>query len=118
MLTSNPDREAARSRLIARRREILARYRTQLALAEEELAPEIEAVDTATAQWDASVLASLAEHERHTVEQIALALARLDAGAYGVCAICRTAIGQARLEALPEALICVECAEAREPFEA
>tara|TARA_R110001599_G_scaffold122905_2_gene295067 strand:- start:1127 stop:1450 length:324 start_codon:yes stop_codon:yes gene_type:complete len=39
------------------------------------------------------------------------ALARLDAGTYGHCVRCGEAIGAARLEALPTAAHCVNCAE-------
>ncbi|WP_434970361.1 TraR/DksA family transcriptional regulator [Microbacterium sp. bgisy207] len=38
------------------------------------------------------------------------ALARLDAGTYGICARCGSPIPAARLEALPMATMCVPCA--------
>jgi RNA polymerase-binding transcription factor DksA len=110
------DREAARARLLARRRAILARYQSQLALAEEVLTPEIELNENATEQWDARVLSTLADADLRAIDQIAVALARLDAGSYGLCAICRAAIGDERLRVLPEAVICVDCAGAREAF--
>lgn len=37
------------------------------------------------------------------------AFARLDAGTYGVCAVCGRPIPDARLEALPTATTCVTC---------
>ncbi len=38
------------------------------------------------------------------------ALDRLDAQTYGICVKCKKNIPQGRLEAVPEALICVNCA--------
>lgn len=38
------------------------------------------------------------------------ALIRIDNGAFGVCVLCRQAIDEARLEAQPEAVMCVSCA--------
>jgi RNA polymerase-binding transcription factor len=37
------------------------------------------------------------------------ALARIDSGAYGVCESCGGPIGEARLEAMPDATLCVAC---------
>lgn len=39
------------------------------------------------------------------------ALERLDAGEYGICESCGVAIPVARLEVLPYATLCVECAQ-------
>jgi len=39
------------------------------------------------------------------------ALQRLEAGDYGVCDSCGKAISAARLEVLPDAQKCVECAD-------
>lgn len=41
---------------------------------------------------------------------IQAALERFENGTYGVCASCGEAIGQARLETIPEATRCVNCA--------
>src|SRR5260221_14195399 len=40
--------------------------------------------------------------------EIDAALARLDAGSYGVCELCARPIGDARLEAMPAARYCVD----------
>ena len=52
---------------------------------------------------------ALAAAGRRAVEEIDGALARLDAGRYGVCHSCGQPIPAARLEALPEATHCVAC---------
>lgn len=38
------------------------------------------------------------------------ALSRIEQGTYGLCGRCREPIDQARLEALPEVVLCVYCA--------
>ncbi|MCK5674896.1 MAG: TraR/DksA C4-type zinc finger protein [Spirochaetales bacterium] len=38
------------------------------------------------------------------------AMNRIDAGTYGICVKCKKEIPDGRLEAVPEALICVNCA--------
>ncbi len=54
---------------------------------------------TATAK---SIATSLADVNR--------ALAKLDEDTYGLCDLCRRPIAPARLEALPAASLCVDCA--------
>ena len=52
---------------------------------------------------------ALREHTRTAVAAVEGALARLDAGSYGVCTACGRAITPERLEALPTAALCIEC---------
>jgi DnaK suppressor protein len=47
-------------------------------------------------------------------QRLTAALARIDAGSYGVCSDCGDAIHPGRLRALPEADACVPCQERRE----
>lgn len=47
------------------------------------------------------------------VHQIDAALQRIDAGTYGICERCGRPIGEERLEALPYATLCIECARER-----
>lgn len=62
-----------------------------------------------SAEW--SRLTGLADAAALTLHEIDDALARLDAGTYGVCAECGLPIPAARLEARPFATYCVACAE-------
>lgn len=39
------------------------------------------------------------------------ALGRIDAGTYGLCPRCEEELSEARLEAKPDALLCVRCAD-------
>ena len=44
------------------------------------------------------------------IGQVRAALARLESGEYGVCVVCGEDIAPARLEAIPEATHCIDCA--------
>ena len=82
---------------------------------EEELASrDIELVERATEEWDATVLSKLGDVDMHAIIAVTEAIARVDAGTYGDCLGCGEAIGPARLEALPEAPTCIDCAARRE----
>jgi RNA polymerase-binding transcription factor DksA len=45
-----------------------------------------------------------------TLDDVDHALAKLDDGSYGACEACGTAIAEARLEAVPTAKHCIDCA--------
>jgi len=50
---------------------------------------------------------------KRRLERMVNALARMDAGTYGRCIRCGKDIPLGRLQAVPESLICVSCAEKR-----
>jgi DnaK suppressor protein len=56
---------------------------------------------------------ALAGSLRETLRDIDDALAKIDAGTYGLCEQCGRPIGEARLEAKPAARLCIEHASAR-----
>ena len=66
------------------------------------------AEDAATASV-AMLLARLDGRERHLLDEIDTAQARLAAGTFGTCEACSKPIGLARLRALPIARLCVAC---------
>jgi DnaK suppressor protein len=41
--------------------------------------------------------------------EVERALQKLDAGTYGICDMCNTTIDPARMEALPQAILCLNC---------
>ena len=53
---------------------------------------------------------ALAARLREQLDDVELALQRLDEGTYGTCVTCGTAIADARLEAMPAARFCITCA--------
>ncbi len=57
---------------------------------------------------------SLLDNAAGTLDQIEAALRSIDDGGYGRCADCGTRIPPARLEAMPYATCCVQCAARQE----
>jgi RNA polymerase-binding protein DksA len=104
-------KEAIRERLLARRRELLRRYRDELERVEEELSTrQAEDVERASEQWDAEVLSALGDTDVRAIVAVVEALRRLDHGTYGLCVRCEEPIAAARLDALPETPLCIDCA--------
>ena len=64
----------------------------------------------ATIAFERSQAGALVRQAEEHLEQVEAALARLDAGTYGVCAVCGRAIPAERLEVRPAATTCVACA--------
>ena len=56
---------------------------------------------------------SLAGSLEDQLASVEAALSRMDAGTYGRCQACGEAIADARLEAIPAAKFCINCAAAR-----
>ncbi len=52
---------------------------------------------------------ALSAQARAAVDEIDRALAKMDAGSYGICERCGNPIPKARLKALPYAALCVAC---------
>jgi len=52
---------------------------------------------------------SLLDNARALLDRVESALAKVDAGTYGVCASCGKSIEAARLKALPHATLCIAC---------
>jgi DnaK suppressor protein len=101
----------------------VAALRADLDKAASDIAERLgEAVrDAGDDQADAGTKAFEREHElaltqnaRHLLDQGERALARIDAGTYGVCESCGEPIGKARLLAFPRATLCVECKQREE----
>jgi len=57
---------------------------------------------------------TIVEQARESLEQIERAMRRMDEGTYGTCARCGEPIPAERLEAMPEAELCVSCKEHEE----
>ena len=67
-------------------------------------------LDTAANETAATVLEQLGETQRREIDRINLALARMERGSYGECAVCRAPIDRERLRAVPDTDRCGACA--------
>lgn len=66
--------------------------------------------DLATEREGDEVLERLGQTGAQEVARITAALGRIDAGTYGMCGSCGDQISLARLEAVPTAVLCRDCA--------
>ena len=64
-----------------------------------------EANDTA----EQETMLTIQNQIQHELEQVNEALARMEAGTYGICANCGKPIKPARLEARPFSIYCIDC---------
>ncbi len=113
------DPRPARERLLAVRAEASERLRALRAdvagiveASRDSNADDEHDPDGATIAFERAQVDALARDAAARVEEVDAALARLDAGTYGVCAECGQQIAAGRLEARPTARTCVACAAA------
>ncbi|MEN8098351.1 MAG: TraR/DksA C4-type zinc finger protein [Chloroflexota bacterium] len=69
--------------------------------------------DDATYAYEQTHSLSLQENAKSMLKQVESALLRFSEGTYGVCVSCGESIDPARLEALPYASDCLQCATNR-----
>lgn len=70
--------------------------------------------DIGSENYDQEFTLGLIENERGTLEAIHDALGRIDAGTFGRCLECGEPISKPRLQALPYARHCIQCAREME----
>ena len=109
--------DSARTRLGAERERSLARlagltsaFDEVVAASRDTNADDEHDPEGATIAFERSQVGALAAQARHHLEEVDAAIARLDAGTYGVCERCDRPIGPDRLEARPTARLCITCA--------
>ena len=106
-----------------RRREIQAEVQGKMRGVREEgtwggkLNEVLDAVESAEADIQEELEFSLVQMKSETLNKINDALVRLDQGTYGNCFECGEEIAEKRLRALPFAVRCKDCEEARENAE-
>ena len=107
------DTAAIRARLEARLTELAARVEH----VEEELRAPVSAsfAEQATEREGEEVLEDLEEAALAEIAAIRSALTRISDGTYGVCVSCGGNIASARLEAMPHAALCIDCARSSSP---
>ena len=71
----------------------------------------IDSSEQAVERENDEVIDQLESDARKELEQVKLAIQRLDNGTYGVCVKCEEEISPARLKALPFVELCINCAD-------
>ena len=74
----------------------------------------LDAAETSEADIQDDIEFALIQMKTETLHKIEEALARLDEGTYGYCFECGDEVSERRLRALPFAVRCKDCEEARE----
>lgn len=103
--------DSMKSSLLALKEEII-----QTLIAENEEFKDIvgdmdpkDLADIAADDMDRKTLETLSSQEIKRLRQIDGALSRIENGRYGVCVSCNKKIPKERLEAIPYAVMCIEC---------
>jgi RNA polymerase-binding transcription factor len=119
----NPLTASPSTRLTAEFRDRLARARLALARTVATTDAELETLaaresrelaEDAALGTVGEILARLDGQERHELDEIDAAQARLEAGVFGACQTCHRAIPLTRLRAMPAARQCAVCQEREE----
>ena len=86
---------------------------TRLGGADDSMAFDENFADSGQVTAERGEVEALSGQLAETLEEIEDALVKLDAGTYGSCESCGNAIGEVRLEAMPAARLCIDCASRR-----
>ena len=106
---------AIKAKLLDKQQELSERIKATQATEGHEVK---EGLDSNAQLWEVSeVREGLDDEAAQELNQVNDALARLDAGEYGFCKSCGNEIGAMRLEALPYATLCIDCAEGAEELD-
>lgn len=103
------DLDNVRNRLVSRH-ELLA-AKVALMEAERSVPHDDDLAEQAIEREADESLDAIERATMDEMESIRQSLVRIDAGRYGICVRCGNSIAPARLEALPTATRCIDCAE-------
>jgi RNA polymerase-binding protein DksA len=101
--------------LLARREELATRLEQITSDVRHEEEPlSADFAEQATERENEEVMDALGAQARHEMSMISDALRRIEADEFGECLECGELINEQRLEALPFAKTCIDCAEVAE----
>jgi DnaK suppressor protein len=104
--------ETYRQRLLALQQPLVQRiFDMEASMLAMDADRDIERTDRVQEEAAEVALTALDEQGRREMAAIQAALARIDAGTYGICDTCGETISAARLMAMPMARRCVSCQE-------
>ena len=109
--------EKIRARLVERRKQIFTdveQISTHSLSRNDELSGDlsimpIHMADVGSDNYEKEFALDIIEGENQELREIDEALARMNDGSFGVCALCGEAIPWQRLSALPYARLCIDC---------
>jgi DnaK suppressor protein len=116
----NPERYAELRRILEeRRREMVTEVQGKIRDVRTEAAGTpvngvLDAAESSDADIQEDIELALIQMKAETLSKIDEALVRLEKGTFGLCTECGEEISERRLRALPFALRCKDCEEARE----
>lgn len=116
MVGMDPARDrlaAERARTVRRLADLTDDYGAVVAASRDTNADDEHDPEGATIAFERSQVGALVRQARQHLAEIDAAVARWEAGTYGICEGCGAAIGEGRLEARPVARTCIACATAR-----
>ena len=70
--------------------------------------------DMATEAYDQEMNFTMSDAGRKSLKELDDAILRVDGGTYGTCERCQTPIDETRLQAVPQASMCISCQETSE----
>lgn len=115
---SKEELESFRTQLTEKRDEIVRRAQQTLeqdmTLDSDDLPDEM---DLASSEYLQAFTFRLRGREKNLLDKIQRALERIDNGTFGVCEECDEPISVKRLQARPEATLCIRCKEEQERVE-
>lgn len=96
----------------ARLQEKLADLEVRLAGVKKDITKTLPSdfAEQATERENDDVLEEIARETQLSIQQLKMALRRLEEDSYGTCAQCGEEISEGRLDAIPETTLCVNCA--------
>lgn len=119
MALTQPQTEQFRKILHEKRDRLIAEAKRTL---DQEMVIEaderMDEVDQASSEYMQAFSFRLRGRERFLLGKIEHALKKMDEGEYGLCEECEEQISLKRLQARPEAQLCIQCKEAQEKEEA
>ncbi len=74
----------------------------------------VHLADLGSDTFEQEVSLSLLENQDQQLEEVADALRRIDEGRFGICESCHQEIDHERLQAIPSANFCIDCAREAE----
>ncbi|MEV0584841.1 TraR/DksA C4-type zinc finger protein [Nonomuraea sp. NPDC050310] len=92
----------------------IARHESEIASGDVTKGAGDDQADAGAKTYEREREIALTLNARDLVAQNERAIARIDAGTYGVCESCHKPIGKERLQAFPRATLCVTCKQREE----